>query len=176
MKKINNEFNIKSIINYTIQFFIVMLFCFLLTRYGVTAAVVNGESMIPTLEDGDVLIDDLFFYQFQGLKRNDLISFQKEGTDKQLIKRIVGIPGDTVQIIKGSLYINDEIVEEPGLDKMRYPGIAYRSIELKDGEYFVLGDNRNNSRDSRYKSVGIVNENEISGKIICRLFSDFSMY
>lgn len=176
MKKNKSEFLLKVIFNYTMQFLIIMLFYFLLTRYGVTAAVVSGESMMPTLKDGDILVDDLFFYQFQGLERNDLISFQKEGTDKQLIKRIVGIPGDTIQIKEGILYVNNKKVEEHRLDKMCSSGIAYHPIKLKDGEYFVLGDNRNNSRDSRFKSIGIVKENEISGKIICRLFSNFSVY
>lgn len=93
-----------------------------------------------------------------------------------MIKRIVGIPGDTIQIKEGILYVNNKKVEEHRLDKMCSSGIAYHPIKLKDGEYFVLGDNRNNSRDSRFKSIGIVKENEISGKIICRLFSNFSVY
>lgn len=141
---------------------------------------VQGESMEPTLHNGDNLIVDKITYRFQDPQRFDIIVFPfkyKENT--YYIKRIIGMPGETVSIgEEGNIYINGEILEEGyGKEVILDPGNAYEPVTLKEDEYFVLGDNRNNSSDSRSASVGLIHRKDIVGRAWLRIwpFSDFGI-
>ena len=128
---------------------------------------VDGHSMDPTLADGQNLILDKVSYRFRDPERYDIIvfPFEENGKKEHFIKRIIGLPGETVQIIDGYVYINGEKLESDiyGAEVMKNPGRAAEPITLGEDEYFVLGDNRNNSEDSRYADVGVVSGKNIEG-------------
>ena len=133
---------------------------------------VSGHSMEATLHDGDNLIVDKLSYRFRDPKRFEIIVFpyrHKENT--YYIKRIIGLPGETVQVKDGYVYIDGEKLDENyGLEVMEDAGIAAEPIELGEDEYFVLGDNRNHSSDSRDPSVGILHRDELIGRAGIRIW------
>lgn len=136
---------------------------------------VSGESMEPTLSNGDNLIVDKFTYHFQEPKRFDIIVFPFQyAEDTFYIKRIIGLPGETVQIdARGTIYIDGEILEESygrEIISQETIGIAAEPITLGDDEYFVMGDNRNNSTDSRMEIVGNIKRKNIIGKAWVRIW------
>ena len=135
--------------------------------YGKITVMQEG-SMDPTLNAGDVLLVDRMAYRFSTPKRGDIIVY-KTGDDKKAsthIKRIIGLPGETLQIKDGQILIDGETYQEngecPGIENA---GVAETRVTLGNGEYFVLGDNRNNSEDSRYADMGNVKKRNIIGKV-----------
>lgn len=143
---------------------------------------VKGASMENTLHNGDNLIVDKLSYRFHDPERFDIIVFPFQFQDNTYyIKRIIGLPGETVQIMDdGSIYINGEKLEENyGMEviKPETIGRAAEPIELGDDEYFVMGDNRNNSSDSRTDMVGNIKRENIIGKAWLRIWpvSDFGI-
>ncbi len=143
---------------------------------------VEGASMEHTLHNGDNLIVDKLSYRFHDPERFDIIVFPFQFQDNTYyIKRIIGLPGETVQIMEdGSIYINGEKLEENyGMEiiKPETIGRAAEPIELGDDEYFVMGDNRNNSSDSRTDMVGNIKRENIIGKAWLRIWpiSDFGV-
>ena len=128
--------------------------------------------MNVTLQDGDNLIVDKLSYRFKDPERFDIIVFPYQYQEKTYyIKRIIGMPGETLQIIDGMVYIDGEMLDESyGKEVMDYAGIASEPVELGQDEYFVLGDNRNNSSDSRDPSVGIIHGDQIIGKAFIRIW------
>ena len=143
---------------------------------------VEGSSMENTLHNGDNLIVDKLSYRFHDPERFDIIVFPFQFQDNTYyIKRIIGLPGETVQIMDdGSIYINGEKLEENyGMEviKPETIGRAAEPIELGDDEYFVMGDNRNNSSDSRTDMVGNIKRENIIGKAWLRIWpvSDFGV-
>ncbi len=143
---------------------------------------VEGASMENTLHNGDNLIVDKLSYRFHDPERFDIIVFPFQYQDKTYyIKRIIGLPGETVQIKEdGSIYINGEKLQESYGREVIQPeniGRATDPIELGEDEYFVMGDNRNNSSDSRTDIVGNIKREDIIGKAWLRIwpFSDFGV-
>ena len=128
--------------------------------------------MENTLSDGDNLIVDKLTYRFSDPKRYDIIVFPYQYEDNTyFIKRIIGLPGETVQIVDGTIYINGEVLGESyGREVMKNSGMAADPITLGDDEYFVLGDNRNDSTDSRDPSVGKIKRNQIIGRAWVRIW------
>ena len=135
--------------------------------YGKITVMQEG-SMDPTLNAGDVLLVDRMAYRFSTPKRGDIIVY-KTGDDKKAsthIKRIIGLPGETIQIKDGQILIDGETYQEngefPGIENA---GVAETKVALDSGEYFVLGDNRNNSVESRYGDMGNIKKRNIIGKV-----------
>ena len=128
--------------------------------------------METTLQDGDNLITDKLTYHFVEPKRFDIVVFPfKENKNQLLIKRIIGMPGETVQIIEGKVYINGyELNENYGNAIIESAGLASEPITLGEDEYFVLGDNRNNSQDSRFESVGNIKRSDLIGRAWVRIW------
>jgi len=127
---------------------------------------VLGVSMKPTLNNGQKVLINRVVYNVFPPKRGDVVVFQLHAVQESnyYIKRIIGVPGDTIQIIDGRIYINNDMYMD-GFDKMADPGIAVDPIVLGEKEFFVLGDNRNNSEDSRNSDIGLVNQDMITGKV-----------
>ncbi len=139
---------------------------------------VDGQSMESTLQDKDNLICDKISYRFSDPERFDIvIIYPDETKSKRWIKRIIGLPGEEVRIDEeGNIYIDGEILEEDyGKEVIEDPGMAIEPIQLGDDEYFVMGDNRNHSSDSRV--IGPVPRSRILGKAFWRIypFSKFGL-
>lgn len=151
---------------------IVLAITFLIITFVGQRTHVSGESMENTLDDGDQLIVDKLTYRFHDPARFDIIVFPFRYKDNTYyIKRIIGLPGETVQIVDGEIYINGELLEESyGREVMQDAGLAAEPITLGDDEYFVLGDNRNYSSDSRDPSVALIHRKEIIGRAWVRIW------
>lgn len=166
---------IKEIISTLLYLLVVFCAIMLVINYVGQRTIVEGESMESTLNDGDNLIVDKLSYRFNDPERFDIIVFPPPYAENKLyIKRIIGLPGETVRIDEeGNIYINGEILEEnygKEVIKADRIGVAAEEIQLGEDEYFVLGDNRNNSKDSRSLEVGNVKRENIIGKAWVRIW------
>ena len=167
-KEILHEIMIDSI-----YILVVLGITLLIIKYVGQRTVVIGSSMETTLSDQDSLIVDKISYRFSDPERYDIIVFPFEyEKDTHYIKRIIGLPGERVRIDEdGNIYINDEILNEVyGTEVINDPGDAYYEITIGEDEYFVLGDNRNHSSDSRNPAVGLIKRDKIVGRAIVRIF------
>ena len=158
---------IKELAGWLVYIVIVVIIAWGFVTFVAQRTQVSGSSMETTLSDGDQLIVDKISYQFREPERFEIIVFPYQyeaGT--YYIKRIIGLPGETVQILDGSVYINGEKLEEHyGNEVMEEAGIAAEPVTLGVDEYFVLGDNRNQSEDSRFADMGNVKLEDIEGKV-----------
>lgn len=148
----------------TLAVFVVLFFCQRIT--------VTGHSMEPTLEAGNVVLVDQVKYHFVSPERFDIVVFEKEdsSSSKVYMKRVIGLPGETVQIIQETVYIDGEPLEAtPGLTQVTLSGLAENPVTLGENEYFVLGDNRESSEDSRFANIGNVKQSEIMGVVWMRI-------
>lgn len=168
------EINIvKELLSLIIYIGLVVLLCYFVINFVGCRSRVDGSSMNPTLEDGDNLWVDKLSYRFGNPKRFDVIIFNYD-EDTTYVKRIIGLPGETVRIDQdGHIFINDQLLKEDYGKEVILPtnlGRASQPVVLGEDEYFVLGDNRNNSQDSRWADVGNVNRKDIVGKVILRIY------
>ena len=161
---------VKELFSLIIYIGAVIILCYLIITYVGQRTTVNGRSMENTLHDGDNLWIDKFTYHFKEPERFDIIVFPYED-DVYYIKRIIGLPGETVQILAdGTILINGKrLVESYGKEVIAESGTAAEERTLEEDEYFVLGDNRNDSRDSRWADVGDIEKSDIIGKAVFRL-------
>jgi signal peptidase I len=135
---------------------------FFLSRATVQSSVVVGSSMEPSFEDGQRLLVNKAVYHLREPQRGEVIVFQPpSGHGPDFIKRIIALPGDTIEIKDGEVYLNDQAIDEPYIKA--HPLYTMESQEIPEGEYFVLGDNRNNSNDSH--SWGTLSREKIIGKV-----------
>lgn len=150
--------NVKNILSYVI----VIVIALLIKQYIFSPIRVNGSSMYPTLEDGDIMILNEIGYYLNGVNRFDIVVVKKES--ERIIKRVIGLPGETVIYKDNKLYINDkEIIEDFSHDITHNFDLSEINVTVIPKDYyFVVGDNRGNSKDSRI--IGLVNKNEIKGK------------
>ena len=164
---------LKEILSTSLYLLSVLIVTYLIITFVGQRTEVNGSSMESTLQHGDNLIVDKITYRFSDPKRFDIVvfPFQYE-EDTYYIKRIIGLPGEIVQIdTDGVIYINGEVLHESyGLEVIKDPGRAIEPITLGEDEYFVMGDNRNNSTDSRTELVGNVKRSELIGKAWVRIY------
>ena len=129
------------------------------------STIIIGNSMEPALYNGEEVLLNKIIYQFSTPKRGDVIAFHPNGDENThlYVKRIVGLPGETIQIKQGSVYINGEM---HAMDtETNEAGIAADVVELSDDDYFVMGDNRENGEDSRSANIGNVSRDMIVGKV-----------
>lgn len=169
---------LKEVLSSSIYILVVLLLTFLIVKYVAVRTEVIGPSMEPTLYNEDNLIVQKFTYHFTDPERFDVVVFPfKHGERTYYIKRVIGLPGETVEIDSdGTIYIDGEVLEENyGKEVITNPGLAASPIHLGNNEYFVLGDNRNDSADSRDPSVGNVYRDDIVGKAWFRFFPNFEV-
>lgn len=162
----------REIISFAGYLVVVLVITYLIVHFVGVRTEVIGTSMTPTLENGDNLIVEKLSYRFGDPQRYDIIVFPyPENPKKHYIKRIIGLPGETVQIMDGYVYINGELLDESyGNAVMNNAGVAAEPVVLGSDEYFVLGDNRNNSEDSRYAAVGNIKRSDIAGRAWVRIW------
>ena len=128
---------------------------------------VEGNSMFPTLHDNDRLVVTKIQYFFDEPKFEDIIILNYSDS-VEFVKRVIGKPGDSIEIKDSVVYLNNEPLKETYINTESYAD--FEKVIIPKGTYFVLGDNRNNSRDSRFEDVGFINEDEIVGKVVFRIY------
>ena len=146
----------------------VVLAAYVIVSFACTRTTISGGSMEDTIKNEDTVLINRFAYAFGSPKRFDCIAFEPDaiGSSKLYVKRVVGLPGETIQIKEGHIYINGNILENDINDTyIVTAGMAIYEIHLGEDEYFCLGDNRNNSEDSRFSSIGMIKKEHIVGKV-----------
>lgn len=158
---------LKFIIISIIEIAAVILAAFLITHFGLEKMQVTGDYMSPTLSNDDTIIINKMSYKLHSIKRNDVVVVKQSGSEHNyyIIERVIGLPGEKVKIDNGMVYIDGKKLEE----KYKFPtmengGLALEEIELDDGEYFMLCDNRNGGEDSRNANIGNVLKSDVVGK------------
>jgi signal peptidase I len=149
---------------YVILILAIIILAWYISKYWLQFTLIQGDSMLPTYHNMQLVFVDKHTTNFD---YGDVIIFQNSNLNSTLVKRIVACPGDTVLISDGILYINEKpspLISET--TRLSYSGIASSKITLADDEYFVLGDNYEASKDSRYKEVGPLHTTDILGKVI----------
>ena len=165
--------SLKEILSTSLYILAVLMGTYFIVHFVIQRTEVQGSSMEPTLHNGDQLFVEKVSYRFSNPKRFDIVVFPYQYTKgTYYIKRIIGMPGETVQIDEaGRIYIDGEVMSEYyGKEVMTDPGLAGKGVTLAEDEYFVLGDNRNDSADSRFVSVGNVKRSQIIGKAWLRMY------
>ena len=167
---------LKELLSYVVWLVGVFVAVKLITTFIGVVSVVDGDSMEPTLSNGEYLWVDKLDYLISDPERFDVVIFPVEyiGKTKYFVKRIIGLPGETVYIDEeGVIYINGEVLQEGYGKEVIVSYNRQRAAEpvvLGEDEYFVLGDNRNNSSDSRYEVVGNVKRSKLLGRVVVRLW------
>lgn len=167
------EIDWKEIFSLLAYLAVIGILTFAIIRFVGQRTLVDGSSMEPALSDGDNLIVDKLTYRFREPERFDIIVFPyEEEPEICYIKRVIGLPGETVRIDEdGFIYIDGEKLKESyGREVIKQPGIAAEELTLGQDEYFVLGDNRNDSMDSRDSRVGLIEREEIIGRAVFRIY------
>lgn len=177
MEDLKNEEDslLRRAVNWVTDIIVVIaLGCFTVYAFG-GQVTVTGNSMSPLLSAGDVVLVNRLAYDLGSPSRFDVVVFLRED-GKENIKRVIGLPGETIQIIEGQIYIDGEVLpDERELGPISLAGLAENPLTLGEGEYFLLGDNQNSSEDSRFSNVGNVKEEQILGKVWFRIFPAINM-
>lgn len=143
----------------------VALAVFLILFLGERAEVV-GNSMADKVKSGQTILIDKMSYELRNIKRFDVIVYKSEiaGEAEYVVKRVIGLPGEEIQIVDSRIYIDGEEIDDPYYRGKFESGYANQTIKIGEDEYFVMGDNRNLSQDSRFEYVGNVKKSDVTGK------------
>lgn len=161
---------LKWIIGIVISVFLAFMVVYM---FG-TKTAVAGSSMEPNLSNAQEVLINKVAYQFSAPKRGDVIAFRPNGNEKAhiSIKRVIGVPGDSIRIVSGKVFLNGIAFDKDWAIDTKDAGVAAEEIQLGADEYFVMGDNRQNSEDSRSANIGNVSRTMIEGKVWYHLKSD----
>ncbi len=174
---LNEEPNrLRLVVGWMVDVIVVISIAWFLVFSMGTQIHVSGQSMEPMFYQGETVLMNRLSYRFSGPERLDIVVFEKDG--KYNMKRVIGLPGETVQIQSGRLTIDGRMPDVPdGLERVDLAGLAENPVVLKKDEYFLLGDNRENSEDSRFPNVGNVKRRQIKGRVWLRIkpFSRFGL-
>ena len=172
---LNEETNrLRLVVGWMVDVIVVISIAWFLVFSMGTQIHVSGQSMDPMLSKGETVLMNRLSCRISKPERLDIVVFEKDG--KYNIKRVVGLPGETVQIQSGLLTIDGKVLDAPdGLERVDLAGLAENPVVLKKDEYFLLGDNRENSEDSRFPNVGNVKRRQIKGRVWFR-FKPFARF
>jgi len=151
---------------------LVILTAFAITRFGLVTFTVSGQYMDPTLQNGDKILVNKMSYHIHSVRRNDVVIVKQGGSEHNYysVERVIGLPGEKVQIKEGAVYIDGKRLKEKyDFPLMENGGLALDPVTLDRKEYFVLCDNRNNGEDSRNANVGNIAKEDIVGKAWIRM-------
>ena len=163
--------DIKELIKDTAKYIIIAIVALLLMLYVVSLQQVVGPSMYPNYQDGDILILNKLHYRIKKIKRFDVVAIKYNDT-KYFIKRVIGLPGETITYQNGDLYVNGSLVNE-NFETTRVADFSLEDLgyeKIPDNYYLVVGDNRENSLDSRSKEVGLIPKKDFIGKVSFRIW------
>lgn len=166
-RHVNKKTKVKYLIRALIGLGVAALAVVLTIAFGKRESV-GDAGMSPTLEHGQVVLIDRAAYNMFSPKKNEIIAFAPNGGERSIVyvRRIIGLPGDRIQIIKGKIYLNgEEYQDKYTTEPIKLPGLADSEVTVGEDEYFVLGDNRNLSEDSRSEAIGNVKKKDILGKV-----------
>lgn len=170
----NYEFKIyEKVLKWAVDIVLVITIAVFVGLYVGKISIMSGNSMNSVISNDDKLLVDMVSYNFKKPSRFDIIEFSTDNGEHTYIKRVIGLPGETVEIKSdGLIYIDGQVLKENEnytYEKIVNSGIAKKPVTLSDNEYFVLGDNRNNSEDSRFDEIGNVKKKDIIGKVWFRV-------
>jgi len=156
-----------TICKYVVDIIMTIVAAYVLVTYICCHTTAVGNSMDPTIKNDETVLVNRISYCVKSPERFDVIAFKQDSvsSSKVYIKRVIGLPGETVQIIDGSVYIDGNKLADDNETSILTEGVAINEVKLGADEYFVLGDNRNNSEDSRFATIGMVKEKNIVGKV-----------
>ncbi len=174
VEKVNKKHTGRFILNTLFIIFAAVVLGYGLVQFCVQTVYMTGPSMESTISDGDELVLNKLAYKFGKIRRYDIVAIKRIGSkDYYDIKRVVGLPGDTISVVAGRLVINGKHTNDDySFSYINSPGLLDESIVLGDEEYFILGDNTSNSEDSRFINYGNVQKSEIKGKVMYRIFPE----
>ena len=158
----------RGIVKREYEIIVTLVFAVLVAISAFQTVTLQESAMEPTYSVGQKFFVNRALYKIKSPKRGDVIVFKTSASDDAAlhIRRVIGLPGETVQIKEGQIYINGNVYEENGAyQEIADGGVAVSAITLVSGEFFVLGDNRNNSEDSRFSDIGNISKKYIVGKI-----------
>lgn len=158
---------VREVVIWVAEILAVIGLSYVIVAFGLVRISMIGDSMAPTLHDNEAIIVNKMIYRFTSPQRNDVVVFKQNGNEHSYynVKRVIGLPGETVQIKEGKIFIDGKLLkEEYAFDEISNGGLANEIVTLDSKEYFVLGDNRNASEDSRYANIGMVIKQDIVGK------------
>ena len=162
--------DIKEFLRDVIKYIFVIILVLFVVIYIFTFQQIVGSSMSPTLQEDDIVILNKFIYRFKDIKRGDIVSFKYDDS-KYLVKRVIGLPGETIKITNNKIYIGDLILKESYINDVEIEDFDLTSLgydKIPDDYYFVMGDNRSNSKDSR--EIGLIPKKSIIGKVSIRVW------
>ena len=154
----------KKKFNFAYMVIICLVVAKLITSFVFLSVMVDGSSMYPTLKNGEKAITDGLFFKMGDIERFDIVIIEEKGFEDKLVKRVIGLPGETIEYIDSVLYVNGKETKESFLKDGVKTEMTYNKnfkVTLGKGEYYVLGDNRSNSTDSRY--FGPIKKSQIKG-------------
>lgn len=161
---------LRRIVHWVVNVVLVIAFAWFLVYGFCTQVPVSGNSMQPVLNADDVVLVNRLAYDVGEPERFDIVVFEREDRKKN-VKRVIGLPGETVQIKGGFIFIDGELLSaREGLEQVSLAGRADTPIQLEEDEYFLLGDNRDSSEDSRFSNIGNVKREQIQGKVWFRIY------
>ena len=172
--RLENE-GVRNRLAFVFQLAVAVVFGALMAILLFQKVTIQENSMEPTIAIGDIYFMNQVIYHFKEPQRGDVIVFRTNGSDEAAlhISRIIGLPGETVRISNGRIYINEVLYQEnASFPVINNPGLAANGITMEEEEYFVLGDNRNNSDDSRYSDIGKVRGKYIVGKLWFQIYPE----